>query len=76
MQKSPDAASMDFGIRGILKRRLLKRKVNTLRDLQIAFKYEWQKLDQQIINKTVESWPKGCSLIYSCHGSHIEHLLQ
>ncbi|KAH3891416.1 hypothetical protein DPMN_015516 [Dreissena polymorpha] len=29
MTKSPDAASMDFGIWGILKRRLQKRNVNS-----------------------------------------------
>ena len=76
MPKSPDAASMDFGIWGILKRLLQKRNVNSAIGLKKALKDEWIKLDQNIINKTLESWPKRCRLIYACHGSHIEHLLQ
>ena len=38
MPKSSDAAPMDFGIRGILKRRLQKRNVNTLIGLKRALK--------------------------------------
>lgn len=76
MPKSPDAAPMDFGIWGILKRRLQKRTINTLRGLKRALRDEWWKLDQKTINKTLESWPKRCRLIYGCHGSQIEHLLQ
>ena len=75
MPKSPDAAPMDFGIWGILKRRLQKRNINTLLGLKRALKDEWNKLHQKTINKTLESWPKRCKLIYRCHGSHIEHLI-
>ena len=76
MPKSPDAAPMDFGIWGILKRRLQKRKIYTLAGLKRALKDEWNKLEQSVINKTLQSWPKRCRLIYNMHGSHIEHLLQ
>jgi len=75
MPKSPDAAPMDFGIWGILKRRLQKRNVNSVIGLKKALKDEWRKLDQNIINKTLESWPQMCRFIYASHGSHIEHLL-
>ena len=76
MPKSPDAAPMDFAIWGILKKRLQKRKKYSLECLKRALKDEWQKLDQAVINKTLESWPKRCRLIYNLHGSQIEHLLQ
>ena len=76
MPKSPDAAPMDFGIWGILKRRLHKRNVTSVIGLKKALKDEWGKLDQIIINKTLESWPKRCRLIYACHENHIENLLQ
>ena len=62
MPKSPDAAPMDFGIWGILKRRLQKRNVNTLLGLKRALKDEWNRLDQKTINETLESWPKRCKL--------------
>ena len=76
MHKSPDAALMDFAIWGILKRRLQKRKIYTLAGLKRALRDEWRKLEQHVINKTLELWPKRCRLIYNLHGSQIEHLLQ
>ena len=76
MPKSPDAALMDFAIWGIFKRRLQMRKIYTLAGLKRALRDEWRKLEQHVINKTLESWPKRCRLIYNLHGSQIEHLLQ
>ena len=76
MPKSPDCAPMDYGIWGILKRRLQKRSIYTLNGLKRALKNEWNKLEQSYINKTLASWPKRCRMVYYCHGSQIEHLLQ
>ncbi|KAH3699830.1 hypothetical protein DPMN_074792 [Dreissena polymorpha] len=76
MPQSPYVAPMDFGIWRILKLRLQKRNLNSVIGLKKALKDEWRKLDQNIINKTLESWPKRCRLTNACHGSHIEHLLQ
>jgi hypothetical protein len=76
MPKSPDAAPIDFGIWGILKHRLQKRKIYTLSGLKKALKQEWQKLEQSTINKTLASWPRRCRMIYYAHSSQIEHLLQ
>jgi hypothetical protein len=42
MPKSLDAASMDFSIWGIVKRRLQKRKVTSLNRLKRALKTEWK----------------------------------
>jgi hypothetical protein len=76
MPKSSDAAPMDFGIWGVLKRRLQKRQINMLVGLKRALKDEWRKLDKETTNKALKSCPKRCRIIYNCHGSHIEHLLQ
>ena len=76
MPKSPDCALMDYGIWCILKRRLQKRSIYTLNVLKRAFKDEWNKLEQSYINKTLASWSKRCRMVYDCHGSQIEHLLQ
>jgi hypothetical protein len=67
MQKSLDAAPMDFGIWGILKRQLQKRKIYTLRGLKIALKKEWQNLEQNIINKTLARWLRRYRMIYYAH---------
>lgn len=76
MPKSPDAAPMDFGIWGILKRRLQKRKIRSLLGLKRALLDEWNKLEQPLINRVLCSWPKRCKLIHRCHGLQIEHLLK
>ena len=76
MPKSPDCAPMDYGIWGILKRRLQKCSIYTLNGLKRALNDEWNKLEQSYINKTLASWPKRCRMVYYCHGSQIEHLLQ
>ena len=66
---------MDFAIWGILKRRLQKVKLYTLARLKRALKGEWKRIEQIVVNKILQSWPKRCRLIYSMHGSHIQHLL-
>lgn len=76
MPKSPDAAPMDFSIWGILKRRLQKHKLRTLKGLKAALKKEWKDLSQSTINKALNTWPRRCRLIYYAHGSQIEHLMQ
>ena len=74
MPKSPDAAPMDFGIWGILNQRLQKRKLYTMIGLKKALKDEWNKQDPSCINKTLESWPRRCRMMYYCHGSHRAHI--
>ena len=66
MPKSPDAAPMDFGIWGILKRWLQKRRIRSLLGLKRALYDEWNKLEQPIINRVLSSWPKRCRFIYRC----------
>ena len=76
MPKSPDCAPMDYGIWGILKRRLQKRSIYTLNGLKRALKDEWNKLEQSYINKRLASWPKHCRMVNYCNDSQIEHLLK
>ncbi|CAF4900661.1 unnamed protein product, partial [Rotaria socialis] len=72
----PDAAPMDYSIWGIMKERVRKHKVSTLKGLKNAINVEWENLEQEIIDNALESWAKRCRLIYYAHGSDIEHLLQ
>ena len=76
LPKSPDAAPMDYSIWGVMKERVRKHKVSTLKGLKNAIKVEWENLEQDIIDNALKSWAKRCRLIYYAHGSHIEHLLQ
>ena len=76
LPKSPDAAPMDYSILGVMKERVRKHKVSTLKGLKNAIKVEWESLEQDIIDNALKSWEKRCRLIYYAHGAHIEHLLQ
>ena len=76
LSESPDAAPMDYSIWGIMKERVRKHKVSTLKGPKNAIKVEWENLEQDVIDNALKSWAKRCRLIYYAHGSHIEHLLQ
>ena len=65
--KIPDAAVMGFVIWGILKRLLQKRTSYTLVGIKRALRDDWKNSDQQVINKTLASWPKQYRLIYYLH---------
>ena len=66
-------APMDYKIWVILKWKLQKGNINTIRGLKKVLMEDWQRLDQTVINKTLQSWPKQCRMIYYCNGSHIQH---
>jgi len=69
---SPDGAPCDFFLWGVLKQRVRKRKVKTIRGLKKAIKEELKKIPQNMINKALKSWPKRCRQIYYKKGLHIE----
>ena len=76
LPKSPDAAPMDYSIWSVMKERVRKYKVSTLKGLKNAIKVERENFEQDIIDNALKSWVKCCRLVYYSHGSHIEHLLQ
>ena len=67
---------MNYSIWEITKERVRKRKMSTLNGLKNVIKQEWEKLEQNVIDDALESYPKRCTLIYYANGSHGEHLLQ
>ena len=76
LPKSRDAAPMDYSIWSVMKERVRKHKVSTLKRLKNAIKVKWENVEQDIIDNALKSWAKRCRLIYYAHGSHIEHRLQ
>ena len=75
LPKSSDAALMDYSIRDVMKERVRKHKMSTLKGLKDAIKVEWENLEQDLIDNALKCWAQHCRLIYYGHGSHIEHLL-
>ncbi|CAF1967222.1 unnamed protein product [Rotaria magnacalcarata] len=76
MPKSPDAAPMDYSIRGYLKQQLNKQKIESLNVLKKKLLYEWTKMDQAYIDRVLAHWPKRVFLIHKAHGFHVEHRLK
>ena len=75
LPKSSDATPMGYSIWGVMKKRIQKHKISTLKGLKNAIKVEWQNLEKNIIDNALKCWTKRCRLIYYSHRSHIEHLL-
>ena len=76
LPKSSDTARMNYSICRIAKERVRKCKMSTLNGLKNVIKQEWEKLEQNVIDDALESYPKRCTLIYYANRSHREHLLQ
>ncbi|GBL77466.1 hypothetical protein AVEN_41853-1 [Araneus ventricosus] len=72
MPNCPDTAPCDYFPWGHLKNKLNKRKVSTLTGLQKAIREETKKTLQEIILRTMKSWPKHCRQMYYAEGRHIE----
>ena len=70
--KSCDAAPMDYAIWGWLKRSLWGSKVRDMAGLKKALKRAWKRLPQELINKSLQAWPKRIYKIYKNKGKHIE----
>ncbi|GBM73791.1 hypothetical protein AVEN_122017-1 [Araneus ventricosus] len=74
LPNSPDSASCDYFLWGRLKNKLNKRRVSTLRGLQMAIREEAKKIPQEMILRELKSCPKLCRQIYYAEGRHSEKL--
>ena len=75
MPKSPNCAQM-VTVSGESKTSSSETKDLYLSGFKGAVKDELKELEQSYINNTLLSWAKRYRMVYYCHGSQIEHLLQ
>lgn len=71
--KSPDASPLDFFGFGYLKRRVYLKKPKSIKGLWKLLQSEWSKVDQNLVERTYESWKRRLRMIASGMGNHIEN---
>lgn len=74
MPSSPDCAPCDYWLWGYLKKRLNKRKIQTIEGLKKAIREELKNIPPDMTVKALKAWPKRCRMIYYNKGGHIENL--
>ena len=74
--KSFDAVPKDGSICGVMKKRVRKHKMLTLKGLKNTIKVEWENFEQDLIDNALKYRTKSCRLIYYARGSHTKYLLQ
>lgn len=71
---SPDNVPMDYCIWSWMVTQLNRRRISTLVGLKRALKEVWNSIPQELIDRTLDSWPKRSSLIHKNKGDNIEHI--
>ena len=69
---SPDLYPVDYQICGVLQERLYRTKIRDVDELRQRILIEWDRLDQDIIDKSVQQWcPRPIACVAA--GGHFEH---
>jgi hypothetical protein len=75
MANSPDMAPLDYGVNGILKKKLSSRRVTTVAGMERTIKEEWKKFDLRTVRNILSSWKQRVEVMIEHHGFHIEQVL-
>jgi len=51
------------------------RKITSADELKQRISDEWNKIDQQLIDRAVKQWRKHLAACVSAQGGHLEHML-
>lgn len=74
LSNSPDANPLDFSIWGMLDRKVLTKKYQSVDALKVALQREWRKLPQNQIRAACDSFFDRLRAIVKAKGGHIENL--
>lgn len=69
--KSPDACPLDYFMWGLMKRKLERKRVRTVKGLKRALVSAWNEIPQQTIQKGLMKWPLILEAIIDADGGHI-----
>jgi hypothetical protein len=72
MANSPDLSPMDFGMNGIFKKLIFKKKTSTLDGLKPAARRVWADLDFSFCYNTMASWKGRVEKMIERKGFQIE----
>jgi hypothetical protein len=74
MGNSPDMSPMDFGVNGILKQIMFRKKATTLPVLQRHLRKVWSEFSDSTCYKVMEAWVPRVKMLIDNQGLQIEHL--
>jgi hypothetical protein len=69
---SCDLSPLDYSIWGILKDRVGEQAYESVTALKDAIRREWFALDQDVIDRAVDDWPRRLSAVIEADGGHFE----
>lgn len=70
--KSPDCSPLDFYGFGMLKQKLIHKRVKSLEGVWKHCKSIWSQISAAEVVKVFDSWKRRCRLIVKKNGSHIQ----
>jgi transposase len=69
---SPDLNPLDYSIWGIMDSEVNAESHASVEALKRTIQYAWDNLDQEVINKAIDDWPRRLDAVIEAEGSHIE----
>jgi len=55
--------------------RVYARKITSVDELKQRISDEWNKIDQQLIDRAVKQWHKRLAACVSARGGHLKHMI-
>jgi len=63
---------MDYSIWGILKDRIGEQAYESVDTLKAAIRREWFALEQDVIDRAIDDWPRRIDAVIAARGEHFE----
>jgi hypothetical protein len=69
---SCDLCPLDYSIWGILKDRVGEQAYESVAALKDAIRREWFALEQDVIDRAIDDWPRRLDAVIEAQGGHFE----
>uniref|UniRef100_A0A914EGM9 Tc1-like transposase DDE domain-containing protein n=1 Tax=Acrobeloides nanus TaxID=290746 RepID=A0A914EGM9_9BILA len=69
---SPDLNPLDYAIWSILKAQVNAEAHNSVKSLKQAITEAFENLDQGMINRAIDDWPRRLDAVIASNGGHFE----
>ena len=69
---SPDLNPLDYSIWSVLESRANAEAHNSVESLKRAITEAFKSLDQEMINRAIDNWPRRLNAVIAANGGHFE----
>ena len=69
---SPDLNPLDYTIWSVLESRVNAEAHNSVESLKRAITEAFESLDQEMINRAIDDWPRRLNAVIAANGGHFE----